>query len=201
MADTLIHYSSAAVPTSHGSLDFHVFCDKLQQEEHLAVVKGPLPSGEIPVRIHSECLTGEVFGSLKCDCKKQLDFALNYIAEQGYGMVIYLRQEGRGIGLGNKIKAYHLQNQGEDTVQANLKLGFAVDQREYSAAVAILRHFGVDQVKLITNNPMKIAALEEAQITITGRVATAITPAEESLDYLRTKHQKTGHFLDHLFDS
>lgn len=200
MAATLKHYSSALVPTAHGQLAFHVFRDSENAEEHLAIVKGPLMDDEVPVRIHSECLTGEVFGSLKCDCKKQLDFALDYIAKQGHGMVLYLRQEGRGIGLGNKIKAYDLQNQGVDTVEANLKLGFDVDQREYSAAVEMLQYFSVKRVRLITNNPMKMAALEDGGIEIVGRVATTIEPAEESLDYLRTKHQKTGHFLDHLFD-
>jgi GTP cyclohydrolase II/3,4-dihydroxy 2-butanone 4-phosphate synthase/GTP cyclohydrolase II len=200
MAATLKHYSSALVPTTHGTLAFHVFRDLKNDEEHLAIVKGPLSDGEIPVRIHSECLTGEVFGSLKCDCKKQLDFALDYIAEHGSGMVLYLKQEGRGIGLGNKIKAYELQSQGIDTVEANLKLGFDVDHREYTAAVEMLHHFGVKRVKLITNNPMKMAALEEADIEITGRIATKIEPAEESLEYLKTKRQKTGHYLDHLFD-
>ena len=163
--------------------------------EHVALVIGT-PSGEPPlVRLHSECLTGDVLGSLKCDCGPQLHAALDAIAASGWGILVYLRQEGRGIGLINKLRAYALQDQGFDTVEANLRLGFAIDMRDFGAAAQMLHLLGQDRVRLLTNNPSKVAALERAGITVVERVAHALPANPHNAHYLAVKRDRTGHLL------
>jgi len=162
-------------------------------QEHVALIVGAF-GGEAPmVRLHSECLTGDVFGSLKCDCGPQLREALRLIAKAGGGILLYLRQEGRGIGLGNKLRAYALQDRGFDTVDANLRLGFADDERDYGHSAAILRALGVDEVRLLTNNPAKVAGLERAGIRVAERVGHHMPANPHNADYLATKREKSGH--------
>jgi len=162
-------------------------------QEHVALVIGA-PGGKPPlVRLHSECLTGDVFGSLKCDCGPQLQEALKIIGKSGGGMLLYLRQEGRGIGLANKLRAYALQDRGLDTVDANRRLGFADDERDYGHAAAMLRALGIDEIRLLTNNPNKIAGLEAAGITVVERVAHHMPANPHNADYLATKRKKSGH--------
>jgi GTP cyclohydrolase II len=162
----------------------------------VALVMGDIHSAPPVVRIHSQCLTGDVFGSLRCDCRLQLELAMGRIAEEGAGILLYEQQEGRGIGLMAKLKAYELQDHGRDTVEANLELGFAADCREYELAVEVLKQLGVSQVRLITNNPEKVAALESAGITVTERISAEVEPQASFAGYLRTKHEKMGHILD-----
>jgi GTP cyclohydrolase II len=190
--------ASSVLPTRHG--EFRVFVYKPLDEsvEHVALVKGEVNGKEgVLVRVHSECLTGDVFGSQRCDCGEQLDIAMAKIAEAGSGVIVYLRgHEGRGIGLANKIMAYELQDQGRDTVEANLDLGLPVDTRDYQAATDILNHLGIVSIRLMTNNPGKMAKLTKHGIHIVDRipVLTKLTPHNTS--YLRTKQQKLGHMLD-----
>ena len=158
----------------------------------LGDVSGPPPL----VRIHSQCLTGDVFHSLRCDCRAQLELALYAIGEEGRGILIYEHQEGRGIGLMNKLRAYQLQDGGADTIQANVQLGFEADLRRYELPGSILQHFGVREVRLMSNNPDKIAALERAGITVVERVPCIVPPSATTQDYLRTKQEKMGHLLD-----
>jgi GTP cyclohydrolase II len=162
-------------------------------QEHMAIVAGEPRGDEVLARVHSECWTGEVLGSLKCDCRAQLDTALAAITDAGRGVVVYLRQEGRGIGLGNKIRAYALQNEGADTVEANEALGFAADLRSYELAAAILADLGVSSVALMTNNPEKVAGLERAGVRVARRVPHWVGGAEESRGYLEVKRLKLGH--------
>ncbi|GAB4376939.1 MAG: hypothetical protein Kow0042_23880 [Calditrichia bacterium] len=190
-------YSQTTLPTRYGTFLVSVFSSEVDDKEHLAIQSGEIGDGEnLPVRLHSECLTSEVLGSLKCDCSEQLETALEYIGRKGRGLVLYLRQEGRGIGLGNKIRAYALQEQGYDTVEANHILGFPDDLRQYDVAVAILQSLGVRSVSLLTNNPRKINALEENGIRIIKRIPIQIQPNSINRFYLMTKAQKSGHFLD-----
>lgn len=162
----------------------------------VALIKKPLHPNQIPlVRIHSECFTGDVFGSCKCDCGQQLKQALKLIGEQG-GILIYLRQEGRGIGLVNKMKAYALQEEGFDTVEANIRLGLPADNRNYEVAFRILKHLGVESVRLLTNNPNKVAALDNYGILVSERVALSMEPTVHNRMYLKTKQEKMGHFLE-----
>jgi GTP cyclohydrolase II/3,4-dihydroxy 2-butanone 4-phosphate synthase/GTP cyclohydrolase II len=185
-------YAEADIPTEHGSL--HVIVYRIGAEEHVAIVRGEVAGAEaVLCRVHSECLTGEVFGSLKCDCRAQLDKALAAIAAADRGVVIYLRQEGRGIGLGNKIRAYALQAEGKDTVEANLALGFAADLRSYDMAAAILRDLGVTSIALMTNNPQKLAGLEQAGVTIAAHVPHWVEDHEHNREYLEVKRAKMGH--------
>lgn len=189
---TITHAAQANLPTRYGDFTLHIFRDG-QGAEHMAVVAGTPQDGAL-VRLHSECATGDILGSLRCDCRDQLEIALRAIAAAGGGIVLYLRgHEGRGMGLANKIRAYALQEQGMDTVSANQHLGFAADGRDYAAAVAILRYFGLSKVRLMTNNQQKLAALVEAGITVTERVPlwTAENPHNEI--YLATKRAKLGH--------
>ena len=188
-------YASAPVPTEFGEFDVEVYADR-DGEEHLAIVKGRIRGAEdVLVRVHSECFTGEVLRSRKCDCREQLETAMRLIDQAGRGAIIYLRQEGRGIGLGNKIKAYALQRQGADTVEANEKLGFAADLRKYDLAADILKNLGVRSIALMTNNPHKISSLQAAGILVARRVPLEIAPTPESIDYLRTKRDRLGHLL------
>ena len=190
--------ASSILPTKHGEFQIHVFRPLQETVEHIALVKGdPRGQDNVLVRVHSECLTGDAFGSLRCDCGAQLDAALAKIAEAGVGAVIYLRgHEGRGIGLANKIRAYQLQDQGRDTVEANLALGLPVDSRDYQAATQILAHLGIASIRLMTNNPRKLAKLESYGIRITERVSVQIGLTEHNDRYLRTKQAKLGHMLD-----
>jgi GTP cyclohydrolase II len=166
-------------------------------EEAVALKMGALEGPEPPlVRIHSQCLTGDVFHSLRCDCRAQLELSLVRIADEGSGLLIYEHQEGRGIGLANKLRAYELQDAGADTVEANLRLGFKADHRGYGLPVDILRYFRVKSVRLLSNNPDKIQALESAEITVAERVPCIVAPVMSSAVYLRTKKEKLGHLLD-----
>ena len=169
---------------------------KGEVEGLVALVMGDIHSAPPVVRIHSQCLTGDVFGSLRCDCRLQLELALGRIAEEGAGILLYEQQEGRGIGLMAKLKAYELQDQGMDTVEANVELGFAADCREYELPGEVLKLLGVSRVRLITNNPEKVAALESAGITVVERVSAEVEPQESFERYLRTKHEKMGHILE-----
>lgn len=162
----------------------------------VALVMGDIHSAPPLVRIHSQCLTGDVFGSLRCDCRLQLELALAKIASEGAGILLYEQQEGRGIGLMAKLKAYELQDKGLDTVEANVELGFEADYREYELPGRVLKMLGVSQVKLMTNNPGKVAALESAGITVTERVSAEVEPQETFAAYLRTKQEKMGHIVD-----
>jgi len=168
-----------------------------QIEECVVLKLGDVTSGEPPlVRIHSQCLTGDVFHSLRCDCRSQLELSLNLIAEEGRGLLIYEHQEGRGIGLLNKLRAYELQDGGADTVEANEQLGFEADLRDYQMPADILRYFKVASVRLLSNNPDKIAALEHSGIRVAERIPCIVAPHESAAGYLRTKKQKMGHLLD-----
>jgi GTP cyclohydrolase II len=193
----LERYSEADLPTTRGLFHVIVFRDRRNGREHLAMVRGDVRGHEgVPVRVHSECLTSEVLGSLKCDCRAQLDRALDFVAQQGCGVVVYLRQEGRGIGLGNKIRAYALQEKGLDTYDANRSLGFADDLRTYDAAAEILRTLGVRSVDLMTNNPLKIAGLVEGGVPVRRRIPSRTEHNPHNLGYLRTKRERSGHLIE-----
>jgi GTP cyclohydrolase II len=166
-------------------------------EEIVALVMGDIHSRPALVRVHSQCMTGDVFGSVRCDCRLQLELALSKIAEEGAGILLYEQQEGRGIGLMAKLKAYALQDHGLDTVEANVKLGYAADCREYELPVAVLKQLGVKQVRLMTNNPEKVAAVEAAGIVVAERISAEVEPLDTFERYLRTKHEKMGHIFDH----
>ena len=163
----------------------------------MALKMGDLEHGGPPlVRIHSQCLTGDVFHSLRCDCRAQLELALETIAREGRGLLVYENQEGRGIGLLNKLRAYELQDDGADTVEANEKLGFEADLRGYEAPAAAVRYFGLRTVRLMSNNPEKVQALEKAGVRVAERVPSIVEPVDSTADYLRTKREKMGHLLD-----
>ena len=189
--------SEARLPTTHGEFNIRVFHESETGFDHVALTMGDM-TGPDPVlmRVHSECLTGDAFGSLRCDCGPQLDAALKAIAEKGWGVVVYLRQEGRGIGLHAKIQAYHLQDQGADTVEANEKLGFNADERSYEMAKTMLDHLGVASVRLMTNNPRKIKALTDLGITVLEREAIQVGKNSHNDGYLATKASKLDHLLD-----
>ena len=190
-------FSEADVPTDRGVLRTVVFRDRRNGKEHVALVVGEVAGQEgVPVRVHSECLASEVFGSLKCDCRQQLDRALDFVTQHGQGVVLYLRQEGRGIGLGNKIKAYALQNKGLDTYEANRQLGFADDLRTYDCAAEMLKLLGVASVDLITNNPLKIAALVDEGVPVRRRIPSRTEHNPHNVGYLKTKRERTGHLIE-----
>jgi 3,4-dihydroxy 2-butanone 4-phosphate synthase/GTP cyclohydrolase II len=190
--------SEARIPTRHGDFTAYVFTSLLDGVEHMAFVRGEVAGAtDVLVRVHSECLTGDVFGSLRCDCGVQLDLALERVAAEGEGVVVYLRgHEGRGIGLGHKLRAYRLQDQGRDTVEANVELGFPVDSREYGIGSQILVDLGITTMRLMTNNPSKYGGLEGYGLEIVERVPLRTEPTDENISYLRAKQEKLGHFLD-----
>jgi 3,4-dihydroxy 2-butanone 4-phosphate synthase/GTP cyclohydrolase II len=190
--------SEARIPTQYGDFTAHVFASLLDGTEHLAFVRGEVSGkSDVLVRVHSECLTGDVFGSLRCDCGVQLDRALERVAREGEGVVVYLRgHEGRGIGLGHKLRAYSLQDQGRDTVEANLELGFPADSREYGIGSQILVDLGVTTMRLMTNNPAKYGGIEGYGLEIVERVPMQTEPNEENIAYLRAKQEKLGHLLE-----
>lgn len=187
--------ATSRLPTTFGEFKITVFQDPQTGEEHVAISKGldTAPTDPVLVRIHSECLTGDAFASLKCDCGPQLQATLKLINEVGQGVVLYLRQEGRGIGLTNKIRAYALQDQGHDTVDANLMLNLPADARRYDMCIIMLDHLKVKQVKLVTNNPSKIAALEELGIEVVDRVPLTVGLNPFNAEYLKTKHERMAH--------
>jgi GTP cyclohydrolase II len=188
-------YAEAPLPTERGLFRTVVFRDRRTGQEHVAMVLGDVGGHAVLTRVHSECLTSEVFGSLKCDCRAQLDRALDLIAARRRGVLLYLRQEGRGIGLGNKIRAYALQAAGADTYQANRALGFADDLRSYGVAADMLRLLGVRSVQLITNNPLKLEGLQAAGVQVRRRVGLPSPTNPHNVEYLRTKAEQSGHLI------
>jgi GTP cyclohydrolase II len=187
--------AGANLPTRYGTFEVFVY-DTPERKEHVALALGAIDDGEaVLVRVHSECLTGDVFGSSRCDCGEQLADSLRLLQEQGRGVLLYLRQEGRGIGLANKISAYALQERGLDTVEANLALGLPEDGRDYRVAAEMLFELGVRRARLLTNNPAKVEGLERHGLEVVERVPLGITPNPSNLGYLRTKREKMGHLF------
>jgi GTP cyclohydrolase II len=184
------------IPTPHGEFTLYYYENALEKKEHLALVKGdPVGAVQVLVRVHSECLTGDVFSSLRCDCGDQLERALTLIGAAECGVLIYLRQEGRGIGLMKKLQAYNLQDEGLDTVEANLRLGHQSDERDYGIAAAILKDLKLRSIRLMTNNPKKIEELQQFGVDVVERIAIEIPSNAENEDYLRTKADKMRHLL------
>lgn len=186
----------ANLPTRFGNFKIVAFGNSPDGKEHVAVVKGKV-NGEtsVPLRLHSECLTGDALGSLKCDCREQLETALTSLGRKKNGVLLYLRQEGRGIGLTNKIRAYSLQDHGYDTIEANRFLGFPEDLRDYDIAADMIRLLGVKSVKVLTNNPNKIEQLKKHGINVVGRIPSIVRPNRHNKNYLKTKKEKAGHLL------
>ncbi|MGD8552487.1 MAG: GTP cyclohydrolase II [Anaerolineales bacterium] len=188
--------SCARIPTQYGEFQLCLYSNNIDNKEHLALVKGnPEGKSNVLVRVHSECFTGDVLGSKRCDCGEQLDFAMRKISEAEQGVIIYLRQEGRGIGLLDKLRAYNLQDEGYDTVDANLLLGHTPDEREYSMAAAILEELDIHSIRLLTNNPHKIEDLETKGIEVNDRIPVQVAANQENALYLETKRQRMNHKL------
>jgi 3,4-dihydroxy 2-butanone 4-phosphate synthase/GTP cyclohydrolase II len=186
-------------PTKHGPFRLHLYKSEIDEHHHVALVRGDVRGQKnVLVRVHSQCLTGDVFGSSRCDCGDQLTAAMEMIDREGTGVLLYMRQEGRGIGLANKILAYGLQDQGLDTVEANNDLGFKDDLRDYGIGAQILVDLGLSTIRLITNNPRKIIGLDGYGLTVTERVASEMPPTKENVRYLETKRDKLGHLFDKL---
>ena len=184
------------IPTRHGEFMLHYYSNNIDDKEHVALVKGDVAGKDnVPVRIHSECFTGDVLGSRRCDCGEQLDMALQLIDEAGFGVLIYLRQEGRGIGLLKKLQAYNLQDQGMDTVDANIHLGHLADEREYSIAALMLQSLEIKSIRLMTNNPKKIDELKKLGIHVAGRIPVEAQAHNDNVGYLKTKAKKMAHML------
>ncbi len=196
-SDTLVEeVGQATLPTPSGTFDMRLFEDQVDFRDHIALTIGDVSGPEpVLVRVHSECLTGDVFGSLRCDCGDQMRGALERIGKEGRGIFVYMRQEGRGIGLKNKVKAYHLQDEGLDTVEANMRLGFPPDLRNYGFGAQILRRLGVRKIRLLTNNPRKIVGLQAYGLEVVERLPIEVEPNEKNRRYLRTKKEKLGHLL------
>jgi GTP cyclohydrolase II len=206
----LVHLAEAPVPTRHGLFDVHVFRWEREEgaegfglsDEHLALVAGDVRGKRgVPVRVHSECMTSEVFGSLKCDCKEQLETAQSMITARGLGVVLYLRQEGRGIGLANKIRAYALQAAGADTIEANEALHLPVDARQYDVAAAMLQALQIESIELLTNNPDKVSQLQQLGIRVERRSPVVVPPNQFSARYLAVKRERMNHDLPAIFHS
>lgn len=194
--------AEAKLPTEYGEFRIIGFKSLASGEEFPVLVKGNLSAEQAsPVRIHSQCLTGDVFHSLKCDCGRQLDYAMRLIQQEGHGVIVYQMQEGRGIGITNKIRAYALQDAGQDTVEANLSLGFEADLRSYECCAEILQQLGMRKIRLMSNNPEKIAALKKAGLEIVERLKIEVEPHEVTRNYLKTKKEKMGHLLEKVDDT
>lgn len=197
--EILVEYvSEAPIPTDTGEWTMKLFRSKIDGLEHCALVKGDISQEPVLVRVHSECFTSEVFGSRRCDCREQLKSAMRQVEKSGAGVILYMRQEGRGIGLANKLKAYQLQDLGMDTVQANERLGFKADLREYGVGAQILKALGITKIRLLTNNPRKIVGLAGHDLEIVERIKIEIVPHESNRAYLKTKKAKLGHLLSHV---
>ncbi len=193
---TVERVAEASLPTEFGLFRIIGYRSLTSDEEFVALLKGaPSPHTPTLVRIHSQCLTGDVFHSIKCDCGPQLQRAMEKIAAAGQGVIVYQQQEGRGIGILNKIRAYALQDQGADTIEANVRLGFDVDARDYRQCAEILRELGLRKIRLMSNNPLKLAALSDAALEVVERVPIELSPRAPSVGYLRTKKEKMGHLL------
>ncbi len=196
MEPKLTNLVKTRLPTQQGEFVLHYYSNNIAEKEHIALVKNDIANRDnVPVRIHSECFTGDVLGSRRCDCGEQLDMALQIIEEHGFGVLIYLRQEGRGIGLLKKLQAYNLQDEGLDTVDANIHLGHLADEREYTIAALMLKDLGIKSIDLITNNPKKIAALKNLGIIIAERIPIETSYHNDNLEYLKTKANKMSHLL------
>jgi len=196
--EKLVHrVAEAQFPTRYGEFIAIAYKSDIDPDEHLALVMGDISTEEpVLVRVHSECLTGDVFGSLRCDCGEQVALAMRSIAEEGRGVLLYMRQEGRGIGFHNKIRAYALQDEGLDTVEANLSLGFAPDLRDYGIGAQILADLGLHEIKMLTNNPKKVIGLEGYGLKVVKTVPIVVSPNPYNLRYLETKRDKLGHLLE-----
>jgi 3,4-dihydroxy 2-butanone 4-phosphate synthase / GTP cyclohydrolase II len=191
--------AQALLPTEYGDFDIQVFESRLDGTTHVALVHGDLGDGHnVLARVHSSCVTGDIFHSSRCDCGQQLGMAMQRVADEGRGVILYLHQEGRGIGLANKIRAYALQDQGHDTVEANEQLGFRADQRDYASAVAMFQWLGVKSLRLMSNNPRKLEGVTGSTLVITERVPLEVEPSDANRRYLKTKRDKLGHQLSGL---
>jgi 3,4-dihydroxy 2-butanone 4-phosphate synthase/GTP cyclohydrolase II len=189
-------FATARLPTAYGDFQVHAFENQVDRQTHVALVHGDIADGkDVLVRVHSQCLTGDVFRSMRCDCGDQLDKAMQRIAAEGRGVLLYLKQEGRGIGLANKIRAYELQDEGFDTVEANERLGFKADQRDYGMGVQILRDLGIRSMRLLSNNPRKLVGIEGYGLSVSEWLPLEIPPSESTRRYLKTKKDKLGHKL------